>query len=501
MLSRALALLPVAAFAAAPAHAQTAANRAAQSIRVEDVRAHVEYLAGDALAGRATPSPGQEAAAEYIAEKFRAWGLQPAGDSGGFVQRYVVRVARVPPAERRFTFAAGGRETAWTYGRDYFALGTRNAAAASAPVVYAGFAAQAGALPAEARGAVVVYDWPGSPIENTGQLLTMLGAAMQAGAAGVVAVTDAGVAADSIAWFATQMDASNTTLPIPLAGLRDAPARELFRAAGLDLDVLRRRTETGIVPLPGVRLTLMAPVREATARAPNVVALLPGSDPALRDSYVVISAHFDHVGVGLADAHGDSIFNGADDNASGTAALLAAAQAFASLPERPARSIVFLAVSGEEMGLQGAMNWVAHPSVPLNRVVANINLDMVGRNAPDTLYVMGQEYSSLGELARRVGAAHPELGFALPSQGDPKLRWFSRSDHVAFVRSGIPSLFFTTMPHPDYHRASDSPANLDVEKLTRVARMLFHTAHAIASDPQAPRWTATGRAEANAAVQ
>lgn len=503
MRTRALALLPLAALAAAPACAQPAVDRAAQSIRLEDVRAHVEYLAGDALAGRATPSPGQEAAAAYIAAKFRAWGLQPAGDSGSFVQRYAVRVTRVPPDQRRFSFTAGGRETAWTHGRDYFTLASREPSApGSAPVFFAGLAAQAGSLPAEARGAVIVYDWPGTPIENTAHLSPALIAAMDAGAAGVVVVTDAGVTADSIAWYGTQLEAANMTLPMPMAGLRDAAAKAMFRAAGLDLDALRRRTADGIVPLPGVRMTLAAPARTEMASAPNVVAVLPGSDPALRGSYVVISAHFDHVGVGHTDARGDSIYNGADDNASGTAALLAAAQAFASLRERPARSIVFLAVSGEEMGLQGAVHWVANPTLSLEGVVANLNLDMVGRNAPDTLFVMGQEYSSLGPLVRRVGDAHPELGFALPSQGgDPKLGWFSRSDHTAFVRAGIPVLFFTTMPHPDYHRATDEPATLDMQKLTRVSRMLFHTAHAVASAREAPRWTATGQAEANTAAQ
>ena len=503
MLARALALLPLAALAAMPAHAQTAADRAAQSITVEDVRAHTEFLASDALAGRATPSPGQEAAAEYIATKFRAWGLHPAGDSGGFVQRYPVRVTRVPAAERRFFFTAGGRRTGWTHGRDFFVLASRGGSAESAPVLYAGLAAQAGVLPTEARGAVVVYDWPGSPMDNAAFLSNALTAAVDGGAAGVVVVTDAGVGADSIAWYGTQLEGSNMTLPMPMAGLRDAPARALFRAAGLDLDALRRRAGGGAVPLRGVRMTLAAPARTVMASAPNVVAVLPGSDPALRDSYVVISAHFDHMGIGHPDAHGDSIYNGADDNASGTAALLAAAQAFASLPDRPARSIVFLAVTGEEMGLQGAIHWVQHPTVPRDGIVANLNLDMVGRNAPDTLYVMGQDYSSLGETALRVGAAHPELGFALPSEAatDPKLGWFSRSDHVAFVRAGVPVLFFTTMPHPDYHRTTDAPATLDIEKLTRVSRMLFHTAHAIASDPRSPRWTATGQADAMAAVQ
>jgi hypothetical protein len=494
-------LAPAAALRAQPGSPDV--RRAAATIRAEDVRAHVDFLAGDSLRGRATPSPGLEAAAEYIAARFRAWGLRPAGDSRTFVQRFPLRANVVPDVERRLVLHAGGRETRWAYGRDYFAFAARGVATDARPVFFAGPVRGAGPLPEAVRGAVVVYDWPGSPIEELGLVIPAVTAVFEAGAAGMVLVHDAGVAADSIGWFATQMEASNQTLPFPMAGLREAPAWEMFRAAGLDLDSLRRRPAgSGVVALPGVRLEMNGLARTVISRAPNVIGIIPGSDPRLRDTYVVVTAHFDHVGVGHPDARGDSIFNGADDNASGTAALLEAAEAFASLRARPARSILFLAVSGEEMGLQGSVQWVEHPTVPLDRVVANVNLDMVGRNSPDTLIVMGQEYSSLGALTTRVGAAHPEIGFALPTRmGDPKLGWFSRSDHVAFVRAGIPALFLTSMPHPDYHRATDDPSRLDMDKVTRVARTLFHLVHIIASDPEKPLWTATGLEEAREAVR
>jgi Zn-dependent M28 family amino/carboxypeptidase len=318
----------------------------------------------------------------------------------------------------------------------------------------------------------------------------------------VLLVADPVADVDSMAWFARQMEASGTYTPAPVAGLRYEPARALFRAAGLDLDSLRGRPAGEPVPLRGVRLSIEQPAVAREVTAPNVVAILPGRDPALRGEYVVISAHFDHVGTGRPDAHGDSIYNGADDNASGTVALLEAARAFARLPRAPARSVVFLAVSGEERGLKGSVYWVQHPTVPIHRVVADLNLDMVGRNAPDTLVVMGQEYSSLGPVARAVLAAHPELGFrGLPSRADPKLQWFSRSDHVAFIGAGVPVLFLTTLPHPDYHRPSDDPAHLDAGKLTRVSRMLFYLAHAVAGGRARPAWTPTGLAEARAAIQ
>jgi Zn-dependent M28 family amino/carboxypeptidase len=501
-------LLPLAAvMVAAPLAAQRPAradvDRAARAITVEDVRARIAFLASDALKGRDTPSPGLAAAADSIAAVFRAAGLRPAGDHGGYIQKYAFQGHPVDPAARRLGFrAASGASADWTYGADYFAFGALNPAD-SAEAVYVGAAAmQLPALPASARGKIAIYTIPGTLIEGVGMLSSVLTAGLQGGAAGVLVVADPVADADSMAWFARQMEAAGVYTPSPVAGIRYAPARALFRAAGLDLDSLRGRPAGDPIPLPGVRLTLRQPAVAREVTAPNVVAILPGSDPALRGEYVVISAHFDHVGIGRPNAHGDSIYNGADDNASGTVALLEAARAFARLPRAAARSVVFLAISGEERGLKGSFYWVQHPTVPIDRVVADLNLDMVGRNAPDTLGVMGQEFSSLGPVARGVVAAHPELGFrGLPSQTDPRLGWFSRSDHVAFINAGIPVLFLTTFPHPDYHRLSDDPAHLDSEKLTRVSRMLFYLAHAVASDPSKPAWTASGLAGARAAIQ
>ncbi|HEU4457044.1 MAG TPA: M28 family peptidase [Longimicrobium sp.] len=472
-----------------------AGARGAATIRVEDVRAHVEYLAADSLRGRATPSPGLERAASYIADRYRAWGLRPAGDSGSFVQRYTFSSIVVRDEERRLSFRAGGRETAWEHGRDYFAFAAR-AQTDSAPVVFAGPAlVEMPALGDVVRGRIAVFHLPGSPVAGVGALVAAGTAAMEAGAAGVIVVTDPGVTADTIGWMAEQV-ASGTSWPVPFAGLRHDAARELFRAAGVDLDALRAAPAGPPIMLEGIRVTAHQPARADTARAPNVIGVVPGSDPSLRDSYVVVTAHFDHVGVGRPDAHGDSIYNGADDNASGTTALLEAAEAFASLRERPARSVLFLAVSGEERGLKGSVHWVRNPTVPIASVVAGLNLDMVGRNAPDTLVIMGQEYSTLGDIVRRAAAAHPEIGFHLPSRTDPGLRWFGRSDHVAFLMAGIPVLFFTTVDHPDYHRVTDEAGRIEMEKLTRVARMLFHVAHAAANDREPPKWIGTGLEDA-----
>jgi Zn-dependent M28 family amino/carboxypeptidase len=237
------------------------------------------------------------------------------------------------------------------------------------------------------------------------------------------------------------------------------------------------------------------PLRPKGNLAPNVVAVFPGSDPTLRNEYVVLSAHMDHVGVGRP-VRGDSIYNGADDDASGTSALLEVAEAFASMDTRPARSILFLAVSGEEKGLLGSEYFSDHPTVPLGSIVANVNMDMIGRNERDTVVVIGKNYSSLGPVVERLAAENPQLvGLAAGDDRWPREGFFFRSDHFNFARKEIPAIFFFAGVHEDYHEPSDEVENLDTDKAARVARLIFLTTHAIATDPQRPQWTESGLRE------
>jgi Zn-dependent M28 family amino/carboxypeptidase len=226
-----------------------------------------------------------------------------------------------------------------------------------------------------------------------------------------------------------------------------------------------------------------------------------GSDPALRDQYIVFSAHMDHVGTGAADAEGDSIFNGADDDASGTATVLEVAQAFASLPQRPRRSMIFLTVSGEEKGLFGSAWFTEHPPVAREKIVANINLDMVGRNHPDTVVAIGQDYSSLGPSAQAVARQRPELGLVVAPDLWPQENLFLRSDHFNFAKNGIPALFFTTGLHEQYHKQSDEVELIDRDKITRIARLVFYLALDVANAAEAPKWTEAGREAVRAAVR
>jgi hypothetical protein len=224
-----------------------------------------------------------------------------------------------------------------------------------------------------------------------------------------------------------------------------------------------------------------------TERAPNVAALLEGSDPVLKGEFVVFSAHMYHVGVGTP-ANGDSIYNGADDNASGTAAVLALAEAFASAPTRPRRSIIFLTVSGEEQGLWGSAYFASHPPVGVDSIVAALNIDMIGRNWRDTIVAIGREHSDLGATVDRVAAAHPELNMRAIDDPWPNEQFYFRSDHFNFARRGVPVLFFFSGTHADYHGVDDEVERIDFEKHTRIVRLLYHVGRTLADAEARPQW-------------
>jgi Zn-dependent M28 family amino/carboxypeptidase len=213
----------------------------------------------------------------------------------------------------------------------------------------------------------------------------------------------------------------------------------------------------------------------------------------LKSEYVLFTGHMDHIGTppdgqGCTAKGGDSICNGADDDGSGSVAVLELAEAFASAPARPKRSLVFMTVSGEERGLWGSGFFADHATVPLTRIVANLNSDMVGRNWKDTIVVIGREHSDLGATLDQTAASHPELRMTPVGDLWPQESLFFRSDHFTFARKGIPILFFTSGLHPDYHQVSDSPDKIDVEKVARFIRLEYYLGEAVANALQKPQW-------------
>ena len=237
-------------------------------------------------------------------------------------------------------------------------------------------------------------------------------------------------------------------------------------------------------PIPGSREGRPS---GASRTAPNVVGVLEGSDPVLKNEYIVLSAHMDHVGIG-APVDGDSIYNGADDDASGTTGVIELAEALSMPGARPKRSVVFLTVSGEEHGLWGSAWFSEHPVVPMSQVVADLNIDMIGRNWKDTIVVIGKEHSDLGATLDRVNRAHPELRMKAIDDIWPEENFYFRSDHYNFARKGVPILFFFNGTHPDYHGPNDEPDRIDAEKESRIVRLVYLITQEVGDAPARPAW-------------
>jgi Zn-dependent M28 family amino/carboxypeptidase len=290
-----------------------------------------------------------------------------------------------------------------------------------------------------------------------------------------------------------EQESGTDTTPVPgFVEIRDQTAA---RALGIDPAALRATERRSARRLEGITVTLHVRERVVSATsAPNVIGILEGSDPKLRNEYVFFTAHMDHLGVASSRnpacqaRGGDSICNGADDDASGTAAVIENAEAFSQLIPHPARSLVFMTVSGEEKGLWGSEYFTAHPTVPLSAVVADLNADMVGRNWKDTIAVIGKEQSDLGATLDRVARAHPELHITPIGDIWPSENFYSRSDHYNFARRGVPILFFFNGTHADYHMVSDEVSKIDAEKESRIVRLVFYVGLEIATATARPRW-------------
>ena len=496
---------PVGAVAAARAGAPDL-NGAAATITPQDMYSRIEFLAADEMRGRNTPSPELNIAASYLVSQYKLWGFQPAGERGSFYQWYPFPTRRLSVSGTRLQLAGTRGTRSLQVGRDFYTAGGTPSGLSSAGMVYVGNAPAAVMTEGTLRGRVAVAALPGrNAVAWRTERNRQRNAARRAGALAIVHVLDESWTADSIAAYSrsAQREARvlGTDPQYPQVFLSQAAARQLFADAGLSLDEQMGRAKgagfTTPVPLAGVTATGAIPSeRVDEGLAPNVVAMIPGSDPALRNEYVVISAHMDHIGV-TAPVNGDSINNGADDDASGTAGLLEVAEAMASLPaaQRPRRTVVFLHVSGEEKGLLGSEWYSDHPTLPLPQIVANINVDMIARNAADSVIVIGKNYSTLGQTTNRLQQQHPELRLTLADDIWPEERFFFRSDHYNFARKEVPSIFFFSGVHADYHRPSDEVEKIDSDKAARIARMVFYLAYDVANTTERPRWDPRGLEE------
>ena len=477
-----------------PLHAQAPGplDGAAETITAHDLRAKIEILAHDSMMGRDTPSPGLERAAAYIVEEFRRLGLRPAGELGTYAQRFGVSRWTVDTGSSSLELAAGGARATAAFGSEVRVIGgeVSGKPIGGGAVLVAGPLTRAVTASPRLRGRIVILapDFERPLPFDLGERVDEIAA----GARAVILLSNR----DS-ATFTRRIDASleprltpdfrDGAGGAPVVELRETALGAVAPAAALDLSGLRALDTALVRELPGLRVDLRL-VRHYLERAaaPNLAAVLEGRDHRLRGEYVAISAHLDHVG--MRPGRADSIFNGADDNASGVAGLLELAEAFSRKEARPDRSLLFLVPSGEEKGLWGSAYYVEHPTVPLSDVVADLNMDLVGRNWADSVIVTGTDMSSLGGTLRRVSAAHPELRMTPLADRWPEERIFYRSDHYNFALKGVPVLFFTSGTHGDYHQPTDVTDRIDTEKASRLVRLVFHLGAAVANATERPRW-------------
>ena len=490
------------------AQSRTAVQRAALTISATHFRAGVGAIADDSMRGRDTPSPEIEKTAAWVAAEFRRLHLRPAGDQGSFIQRFQLRRSR-PDSAYALNVTGRGATTEWKLGRDIaFVWGELPETPTTMPVVLlAGIptdiAHPLGDIPA--RGTVVLHVI--TPDQFRGAVLNpLMGAAMTLGVGAWIIVVDlpaprfATLAGRSFQpqWeLLGRMSHGSRGTPM-LGAVRDSAALGILAAAGADLAALRTPAGQGARALSGIAVGFTPRwIVEAEPTAPNVVGVLEGSDPTLRNEAVVFVGHMDHVGVtadGRCPAVGaDSTCNGADDNASGTVGVVELAEAYSSLQPRPRRSIVFLGVSAEERGLFGSYHYSDHPAIPLQQTVAAFSLDMLSRNAPDTIYLVGKRYSSLGEMADRVAREHPELHVTPADDPDSSGFDWQSSDHLPFAQRDVPAVFFFAGQHPDLHRATDSMDRADWDKAERVTRLAFYLGLDVANAAGRPVWDAAAR--------
>jgi Zn-dependent M28 family amino/carboxypeptidase len=464
-------------------------------------------LASDEYEGRRSGTPGGDKAAAYIAKQFEAAGLQPVGDEGTYFQHLDLPggEADAEASSLTLTGADGKSEVVpmdplWSAFR-----GSPTAKIPGTEVVFVGYGIKAEDLGyddyagVDVKGKVVLLLRHGPGVGKPGYkygagrprrhtfFQMKLRRAQEGGAAAVILVNDR-----------AKRDADDPDpslgggvgrAKIPFVFVKAKIARKLFEASGLDLHALEDEIEETGKPksrsLTGLRvgIDLVTKVR----RTANVLGLVEGSDPKLKEEVVVVGGHYDHLGTDGAGSLGrgsgkDKIWNGADDNASGTAGVIELAEHFALAPERPRRSLLFIAFAAEELGLVGSRYYVDHPIVPIEKTVAMLNMDMIGRSTEGRLFIGGVGTSpAFGPI---LDAASKGSGLKIRrGQGGA-----APSDNTMFFRKDIPCLFFFTGIHGDYHRASDHWDKVNYETQTTIVDIVRGCVRALADLDERPEF-------------
>ncbi|QDA62299.1 M28 family peptidase [Hymenobacter jejuensis] len=507
-------------------------SQALEQVRPDDIKAHIQYLADDKLKGRMPGTEGYQMAVDYVTGQYKKLGVLPAGEKNTYLQR--VRLRRgIPDAASAFTVRGNnGAAANLVSGKDYVLYPNPEAAdvTVEAPLVFAGYGISAPALGyddyagLDAKGKIVVIvrgapkSFSSSISASSMDMHTVLSNALQHGAVGVLVGSTnprptaalpnlhKGVYYVLGADGKVSVSRNYISKQIKVLGnVNAATLHQFLRTAAVDTAKAFAAIAGGHPASAALKTTVAVKYhsRYQDFDSYNVVGKIPGSDARLKDEYVVHSAHLDHVGYG-APVKGDSLYNGAHDNASGVASLLEIAKVYSRLKEKPKRSVLLVMVTGEEMGLLGSAYFAKNPTVPVKSIVADINTDMPTIIAPLlSVVALGAEHSS---LEKEVAKASSYLGLTVEQDPEPEQNRFIRSDQYSFVAQGIPALHIKygnkTADGQNnlnqtvqkwraeyYHKPQDDiNGTFDFEAGKKYVQLNFLIGYQIAQNPQRPTW-------------
>ncbi|HJR60845.1 MAG TPA: M28 family peptidase [Vicinamibacterales bacterium] len=525
---RVMPLAVIVVLVSAP-HAQQAAlpgtvRAMADRITAAQLARDLAFLASDDLRGRNTPSPGFDRAADYVAGRLAAAGVKPLGGNGTFFQRYEMHESRVDTATT--SLQVDGKKFA--FGSDVV---VRSFARPVSGPLYAVYVGHGWSIPdkgidpyagVDPKGKLVIAHGPralpkGVEVRQIGRVTpgasSVVTEAARRGAAGVIFIPEGGALANWARWTTQNLSRKELVPGVPSAYaappstavlVSRAAADALFSGERVPAADLLAGGDAGDYP-PSFQLakqiTLTVTAATTVHRPYNVVGLIEGSDPVLKTEYITVQSHLDGA-VGTRTVGGDAIYNSADDNASGSAANLAIAELMAAAP-RPKRSLIFIWDSGEEQGLWGTRHFVGHPPVPLDRVAALVNIDMIGATrapgspdaeaprvtGPNEVFLIGPGVLSAGAdaLLESVNQAYLKMTFNRSWDTPDSEFFYPRTDAGPFLERGVLTIGFTTGIHDRYHLPADEARALDPAKMETIARTIFASVWALADSAERPR--------------
>jgi Zn-dependent M28 family amino/carboxypeptidase len=498
---------PISAFSNGFIPAVVQVSTADIQVSTERIARHVQYLASEKLEGRRTGTAGADQAADYIAKEFRSYKLKPATPSG-FLQNFKFVSSVKLGSANSFQINAGGKIQSLEVEIDYMPLAFSSSEPVAGGVIFVGFGIGAPELQydnyagKDVTGKIVML-MRGSPdgdnphsrfadyVAQGMEIQKKTLKAREKGAKGVVFISDeASLSDDRLSRLRHDLNFLDSGIPAVVVSRQIA--QSILRTGGTSLGELQNRAKSSPAPteLVGVNIQFKTAVLKLEGKGTNVVGILPGSDPILSSEYIVIGAHYDHLGHGgsesLAQNPTAQIHYGADDNASGTSAMMELARAMAESKAKPKRSLVFIGFSGEEMGLLGSGAYTKDPPVPLKSTVAMLNMDMVGRLRNGSLFISGVGTSPAWKplLNRLNEASSSQNGSGSRFQLSFGEDGFGPSDHQSFYVRDIPVLFFFTGTHEDYHKPTDRPEKVNSEGIKQIADFVAEVINTVAAEPE-----------------